>query len=328
MRLDISRRLEVRFRPPELRLTARRLGVATVSIVLLLAACDAAATPAASGGERTPQPDAFRVVATTTVLADLVAAVGGTNVSVSSLVPKGGEVHTFDPTPSDISTVAEAQLIVMNGLGLDDWLAETIEDAGATAPVLRLAEDLPGVDYLSGDEHEGESVNPHLWLNVEYARAYVERIGEALASTDPGQAVSYFAGSAAYDAVLEELDAWVKEETGTIPEANRNVVSFHEAFPYFAAAYGLTIVDTVVAAPGQDPSAGDVAQLVAEIEANDVKAIFSEIQFNDDLVRTIADETGAVVVSDLYNDSLGDPPVHTYEGMIRWDTERIVEALR
>jgi ABC-type Zn uptake system ZnuABC Zn-binding protein ZnuA len=314
MRLDISR--------------LWRVSIGATLIALLTAACSTAASAGPSDGSRTPQADALRVVATTTVLADLVAAVGGTNVSVSSLVPKGGEVHSFDPTPSDMTKVAEAELVFMNGLGLDDWLGDAIADVGATAPVIRVAENLPGVEYLTDDEHHGDGPNPHLWLDVAYARAYVERIGDALATADPAQALLYFAGSAAYDAVLEDLDTWVRNETATIPEANRNVVSFHEAFPYFAAAYGLTIVDTVVDAPGQDPSAGEVADLIAAIEAHDVKAIFSEVQFSDDLVQTIAEETGAVVVADLYNDSLGDAPVDTYEGLIRWDTERITAALR
>ena len=112
-----------------------------------------------------------------------------------------------------------------------------------------------------------------------------------------------------------------------IPEDDRLIVSFHEAFPYFAAAYGLTIVGTIVDAPGQDPSAGEIAALVDAIEASGAKAVFGEVQFSPDLVQTVADEAGVVVVTDLYNDSLGDPPVDTYEGMIRWDVDRVVEAL-
>jgi ABC-type Zn uptake system ZnuABC Zn-binding protein ZnuA len=247
-------------------------------------------------------------------------------VAVTSIVPKGGEVHTFDPTPSDVARLADAELIVMNGLGLDDWLLDLIEGAGSDAPVVRLAEDLPGVEYIAGD-HPDEPVNPHLWLDVANAQEYVTRIGDALAAADASRPMAYLAGAVAYGDVLATLDAEVRAAVDAIPATDRKVVSFHEAFPYYAAAYGLTVVDTIVDAPGQDPSAGEIADLVAAIEASGVRAILSEAQFSDALVRTIADETGAAVVDDLYTDSLGDPPVDTYEGLIRWDTDRIVEAL-
>jgi ABC-type Zn uptake system ZnuABC Zn-binding protein ZnuA len=214
----------------------------------------------------------------------------------------------------------------MNGLGLDDWLGRLAADAGATAEIVRLGEDLPGVTYL---ETKGRAMpNPHVWLNVAYARLYVERIGDALARVDPAGASTYSAGVTAYGRRLEELDGWVKGRIAEIPEANREFVSFHDALPYFADAYGLTIVGTVVDAPGQDPSAGQVADLVNAIKAAGVHAVFSESKFSPELVRTIAEEAGATVVPDLYTDSLGDPPVDTFEGLIRWDTDRFVSALR
>lgn len=321
--------------------TQRRSFIALVSAVALLAsACtQGSATPAPSGPA--PEPDALRVVATTTVFADLVRQVGGTKVAVDSLVPKGGEVHTFDPAPSDIAKVAEADLIVMNGLGLDEWLGDLAADAGASAtPVVELAEDLDGVAYLDGDESEGdtpepsgddghghEGVNPHLWLNVAYAKQYVTRLTDALRTTDPADAATYDTNARAYQERLTALDAWARESIGAIPAQDRRIVSFHEAFPYLADAYGLEIVGVAVQAPGQEPSAGEIAALIDAIRAANVKAIFSEAQFPRDLVEQIADETGVRVESDLYNDSLGDPPVDTYEGLIRWDVERIVDAL-
>jgi zinc/manganese transport system substrate-binding protein/manganese/iron transport system substrate-binding protein len=285
-----------------------------------------------------PEPDALRVVATTTVLADLVKNVGGTKVVVDSVVPKGGEPHTFDPTPADITKVADAELIVMNGVGLDEWLGDLISDAGAAdTPIVELGEDLDGVTYLEGEEHEGEGhegeghageeFNPHLWLNVAYAQKYVEKLTEALKSADPADATTYDANAMAYQARLTELDTWVRQQIDTIPAADRKIVSFHEAFPYFAAAYGLEIVGVAVEAPGQEPSAGEIADLIDAIRESGVKAIFSEAQFPTDLVDQIAAETGATVEADLYNDSLGDPPADTYEGMIRYDVEKIVAAL-
>jgi manganese/iron transport system substrate-binding protein len=176
-------------------------------------------------------------------------------------------------------------------------------------------------------EHEGEEFNPHLWLNIAYASLYVDRIEEALSAAAPGDAAAFAAGADAYRTRLAELHEWAQAEMATIPEDSRRVVSFHEAFPYFAAAYGLEIVGTVVDAPGQDASAGEIADLIEVIRTEGVKAIFAEAQFSDDLVRTIADETGAVIVSNLYNDSLGDAPADTYEGMMRWNVEQVVQAL-
>ncbi len=297
-----------------------------VALALVVAACGAAA----------PSGDApagtLRVVATTTILADLVAQVGGPRVHVDSLVPRGGEVHTFDPTPSDVRRVAEADLVVLNGLGLDGWLAGLVADAGTTAPVVELGEDLPGVTYLAGgldgsDSHAGEAVNPHLWLNVAYASKYAERIGEALASADAPGAAAYRDGAAAYAATLADLDAELRTRMATIPASDRTVLSFHDAFPYFAAAYGLTIDGTIVDAPGQDPSAAQIAGLIRVVREKGIRAIFAEAQFSEDLARTIADETGATIVPGLYTDSTGDAPQDTYAGLMRWNVDRVLEVL-
>lgn len=327
---------------PTLRLDITRCLAFIAVASVILAACSGGAASSgspAAGAPVTPEADALKVVATTTVFADLVANVGGTNVAVTSLVPKGGEVHTFDPTPSDVSRVGGAGLVVMNGLGLDEWIAQIVTDSGAAAPVIELAEDLEGVTYLEGGEvHAGEEpsgdpghhegINPHLWLDVENGQRYVDRIIEALVAADPDDAATYEANGAAYRARLDELDTWVRQQVATIPEANRKLVSFHEAFPYFATAYGLEIVGTIVEAPGQDPSAGEIATLVEAIKASGAKAVFTEAQFSPELAQTVAAEAGVAVVRDLYNDSLGDPPVDSYEAMIRWDTDKTVEALR
>ncbi|HEY6570186.1 MAG TPA: metal ABC transporter substrate-binding protein [Candidatus Limnocylindrales bacterium] len=290
----------------------------------LISACG---SPASSGATRFPTGTVVPVVATTTVFADLVQQVGGSRVDVRSLVPKGGEVHTFDPTPSDVQKITEAKVIVRNGLGLDDWLTALAEDAGTSAPIVTLGEGLDGVTYLEGEGGAG-SVNPHLWLDVAYASKYVDRIQAALTDVDPAGASEYAARASAYKAVLTALDADVRQRLDALPASNRVVVSFHDAFPYFAAAYGLTVVGTIIDAPGQDPSAGQIADLVRAIRASGAKAIFAEAQFSDALVKAVASETGATVVSDLYDDTLGDAPVDTYVGMMTWNADRVVDALR
>jgi manganese/iron transport system substrate-binding protein len=299
---------------------ARRLAaVAAVAVSILVAGCAAPAAPSLA-------PGTVRVVATTTILADLVRQVGGTRVSVTSLVPKGGDVHTFDPRPSSLRAVTQADLVIRNGLGLDDWLAALVRNTGTAATVVAAAENLPGVTYLAGTGAEG-AVNPHVWLNPLYAAAMADRIAAALATADPADAASFIAGATAYRAVLVTLDADARARLAAIPAGRRTVIAFHDAFPYFAAAYGLVIDGTVVASPGQDPSAGTMAHLVDVVRADGVRAIFTEAQFNDELARTIAAETGLKVVSNLYTDTVGDAPLDTYAAVMRWNVDRVTGAL-
>ncbi len=294
--------------------------VAALLVVVVAGGCAAAPGSSGDGADR------IGVVTTTTVFADLVANVGGDLVTVTSLVPKNGDVHTYSPRPSDVQAVANAQLLVMNGLGLDNWLEKTISSASReSTPLVKLGPGLSGVALLPGDEPGTE--NPHLWMDVRYAEGYVDEIVAALSRVDPGHAGTYRSQGDAYKAQLTTLDAWVRQQIATIPPANRKLVTFHDAFPYYAREYGITIVGVAVEAPGQDPSAAYTAQLIDAIRAAGVKAIFSEAQFPAKLMDQIASETGARVVSNLYDGSLGDPPVTSYEAMIRWDTQQLVDAL-
>jgi ABC-type Zn uptake system ZnuABC Zn-binding protein ZnuA len=302
---------------------ARRLGAVGL-LAAVVTACGGCAAGAASYTGPSPLPSALQVVTTTTLLADMVRQVGGRNVSVTSLVPKGGDVHTFDPRPSEAWSLSGARLVIANGLGLDNWLTQLAADVGTDGPVVHLGENLPGVAYIV----EGGQTNPHLWLDVANAELYVDRIQAALAAADPAHAADYRAGRDAYRARLADLDSWARGQLAALPAANRRIVSYHDALPYFCRAYGLTVVGNVVAAPGQDPSAKEIQALIDAMRSNGVRAIFSEAQFSPELARTIAAEAGATVVSDLYTDTLGDSPVDTYEGVVRWDVGHIVEALR
>jgi len=298
--------------------------IRSVALAAIVAATIAAAS--AGCGSSAATDGKLSVVATTTVFADMVANVGGDYVSVASLVPKNTDVHTFEPRPSDMRALASAKLVVMNGLGVDDWVKKTITNAAPEGtPVLTLAAGLPGVDLLAG-ESEGTQ-NPHLWMDVKYAELYVDRIAAGLKQADPGHATDYDANGAAYKQRLETLDVWVRAQIGTVPQADRKIVTFHDAFPYYAREYGLTVVGVAVEAPGQDPSAAQMTALVDAIRSSGAKAVFSEAQFPTKLIDQLASEAGVKVVSTLYDGSLGDSPVDTYEGMIRWDTEQIVRAL-
>jgi len=310
--------------------------VVSVVLALVVGACGggAAATGAPGGSViPSPAPDAVNVVATTTVFADLVREAGGAAVRVISLVPAGGDPHTYAPTPSDVRSIAGADLVVMNGLGVDDWLKPLVAEAKRPLSALvELGPDEPGVTYLAGIGGAAAggagAVNPHLWLNVAYAELYVQRIVAALQAAAPAKQAALRVSGDAYLARLAALDEAIRAQIATLPAANRKLVSYHDAFPYFAAAYGLTIVGTVVPAPGQDPSAGQVVALIQTIRASGVKAIFSEAQFNPKVEQQLAAEAGVAVVSNLYNDALGAPPLDTYEAIMRWNADRVVEALR
>jgi ABC-type Zn uptake system ZnuABC Zn-binding protein ZnuA len=310
--------------------------VVSVVLALVVGACGGGAgATGAPGGSVIPSPasDAVNVVATTTVFADLVREAGGAAVRVTSLVPAGGDPHTYAPTPSDVRSIAGADLVVMNGLGVDDWLKPLLAEAKRPLSALvELGPDEPGVTYLAGIGGAAAggtgAVNPHLWLNVAYAELYVQRIVAALQAAAPAKQAALRVSGDAYLARLAALDVAIRAQIATLPAANRKLVSYHDAFPYFAAAYGLTIVGTVVPGPGQDPSAGQVVALIDAIRASGVKAIFSEAQFNPKVEQQLAAEAGVTVVSNLYNDALGAPPLDTYEAIMRWNSDRVVEALR
>jgi ABC-type Zn uptake system ZnuABC Zn-binding protein ZnuA len=258
------------------------------------------------------------------VFADFVKSVGGDRVDVVSLVPKGGDVHTFDPRPSDITRVADAQLVVANGLGLDEWLTKLAADSGTTAPIINLADSVPKDRYIVEDGIP----NPHLWLDPDDAAIYATTIGDALSRLVPADSTVFRANVTAYQAKLRDLKAWGRSLVGGLPPDRRTLIAFHDALPYFARAYGLEIAGVILRAPGQDPSASDITALVKAIRDNHIHVVVSEVQFSNKLAQTIADETGATIVSDLYDDSLGDAPVDTYDGLVRYDLDRVVTGLR
>jgi manganese/iron transport system substrate-binding protein len=298
----------------------------TIAVAALLGMLVAACSNGVAASPTAPQPGGAVVVATTTVFADLVRNVGGSYVTVTSLVPNGGDVHTYEPKPNDVRTIAGADLLVMNGLGLDDWLLAVIGSASAGGtPLLKLGVDLAGVELLPGDTPGTQ--NPHLWMDVRYARLYVERIDQALQQVDPAHAAAYASQTADYENQLDALDTQIRDEIATVPEANRRIVTYHDAFPYYAREYGLTVIGVAVEAPGQEPSAQYTAQLILAIRDNQVKAIFSENQFPTQLVDTLGQETGTQVVSDLYDGSLSDQ-VPSYVALMRWDTDKIAAALQ
>jgi ABC-type Zn uptake system ZnuABC Zn-binding protein ZnuA len=257
------------------------------------------------------------------VLADLARHVAGDRASVTSLAPEGIEVHDYQPKPEDARTVAEADVLVLNGAGLDRWAEKLSESAGRPG-----ARRVTLADAMALIQEPGAGPNPHLWLDAQGARAYTEKLRDAFASADPDGADTYRANQAAYAQELAELDASIKQQVGALPPERRKLVTSHDAFPYFARAYGFEIIGFIAPDADHEPSAGELAALVQKVKAANVPAVFGEAGFSPKLAQALAREAGVRVVTDLYTDSLGSPPADSYVGMMRHDTMRIVEALK
>ncbi len=287
--------------------------------LLLLVACESRSAPTQSAG-----PQKIVVVTTMTVLGDLIQQVGGDKVEVKSLVPPGGEVHTYQPTPEDIKSVAQARIVFYNGVHLEEWLDGTIRSAGKPdLPIVVLSDGLPII------QEAGEEPNPHLWLNAANAKAYVEKIRDGLSKVDSGNAGYYGDRAKNYLVQLDELDKWVQGEVETIPKARRKLVTFHDAFPYFARRYGFALVGVVVASPGKEPSARDLTLLVRRIKRERVPAVFAEAQFNPQAMEALAKDAGVRVITALYDDSLSTgSEVNSYIALMKHNVTQIVNALK
>lgn len=286
----------------------------------------ALAAGCSSGGSSTAPPDqgGLNVVTTTTVFADIVRNVAGDRATVSSVIPPGVGPEDFEPRPDDARKLANARLIVSNGLGLDDFLDDLLTSAGSTdVPRLVLGDGVPTM-VVDGLE------NPHVWLDPSLVRRYyVPAILAALKGVDPAGAATYDSNAASYEAALDDLDAELQARSAEVPEANRKLVTFHDAFPYFAEHFGFELVGVILENVGQEPTATELAELVERIRAAGATAVFSEAQFSPELTETLAEEAGVTrVVSTLYSDALGPAPADTYVGMMRWNMDQIVEALR
>ena len=299
--------------------------------IALLAACLAALALAAAGcsgadGAGGGEGGRLRVVATTTQVADLAANVGGDRVQVTSLLKPGVDAHDYEPSPADLDAIARADVVLENGVGLEEWLGDTIESSGFDGPVVETSQ---GVRLRQVD---GEP-DPHIWQNPRNARQMAVNIERGLATADPAAAAAFAASLAAYTRQLDALDAEVERQIDSL--ASRKIVTNHDAFGYYLDRYGLELVGSVI--PSFDSSAElsgrDIRDLVARIKASGARAVFSETSLPPRTAETIGREAGVKVVTGedaLYGDSLGPPGSDgdTYLKMIRHNTRTIVSNLR
>ena len=264
----------------------------------------------------------LNVVASFSILADLVKNVGGDKVNVTSLVGPNGDIHVYAPAPSDAKTVGDVKLLVINGLGLEGWLPRLVQSSGSKAAIVTASN---GIVTLE----RGSEADPHAWQSVANAKIYVANIRDALATADPADAAIFRANAERYLAELDALDAEVRATVAKIPPERRKVISTHNAFGYFAAAYGIQFIAPSGVSTENEPSARDIAAIIRQIKAEKIPAVFLENVSDDRLIRRIAAETGAKVGGTLYSDSLtGEKgPAPTYIDLVRHNIKALTSAL-
>ncbi|WP_128923401.1 metal ABC transporter solute-binding protein, Zn/Mn family [Bradyrhizobium guangxiense] len=264
----------------------------------------------------------LNVVASFSILADFVRNVGGDRINLTTLVGADSDVHVYTPPPADAKRVAEAKLVIVNGLGLEGWLPRLVQSSGSRATVVTASAGIAPLKLGSG-------ADPHAWQSVPNARIYVTDIANALAAADPDDADFFRTRAKAYLEKLETLDREVREAVARIPPDRRKVISTHDAFGYFSAEYGIQFIAPLGVSTETEPSARDIAAIISQIKAQKIPAVFLENISDDRLIRRIAAETGSKVGGTLISDGLtGEKgPAPTYIDMVRHNIKALTSAL-
>jgi zinc/manganese transport system substrate-binding protein len=266
--------------------------------------------------------DRLKVVASFSILGDFVKNVGGDRVEVTTLVGPDGDVHVYTPAPADAKKIADARLVVINGLGLEGWLPRLVQSSGSKAAIVTATD---GIVPLKS----GSAADPHAWQSVANAKVYVANIRDALVAADPADAAAFRANADGYLAKLDGLDSDVRVAMAQIPAARRRVISTHGAFGYFAAAYGVDFIAPLGVSTDSEASARDIADIITQIRVAKIPAVFVENISDPRLIQRISAETGAGIGGTLYSDGLtgekGDAP--TYIDMVRHNIKALNHAL-
>jgi len=264
----------------------------------------------------------LKVVASFSILGDFVKNVGGARVDVATLVGPDGDVHVYAPPPADARKIADAKLLVINGLGLEGWLPRLLQASGGKAPIVTATRGIAPLKL-------GSDADPHAWQSVANAKNYVVNIRDGLIAADPADAEVFRKNAAAYLERLDALDGEVRAAIKQIPQSRRKVISTHDAFGYFASAYGIQFIAPLGVSTESEASARDIAGIIAQIKAEKIPAVFLEKMIDPRLMQRISAETGAKVGGTLYSDSLtdekGDAP--TYIDMVRHNIKALTSAL-
>jgi zinc/manganese transport system substrate-binding protein len=276
----------------------------------------------------------LKVVTSFSILADFTKNVGGDRLEVSALVGPGGDAHVYTPTPADARNVAAAKLVIVNGLGFEGWLQRLVKSAGNKATVVTATKGVtPRKEKADAHGHKHshahDETDPHAWQSIANAKIYVANIRDALAAVDAAGAETYRKNAETYLAKLDALDREVRDAVTKLPAERRKVISTHDAFGYFAEAYGITFIAPQGVSTEAEPTARDVARIIGQIKAQKIPAVFLENLSDPRLMRRIAEESGARLGGTLFSDSLTDEkgPAPTYIDMIRYNIKALTGAL-
>lgn len=299
---------------------------------ILIAAAVATLASSAYAQEKLP------VVATFSILGDIVSNVGGDRVAVKTLVGPNGDAHVYSPSPADAKTLADAKVIVTNGLGFEGWLARLVKSSNSKAPNIVASNGIKprklagkhshGHGHSHGHSHaDGD---PHAWQSVANVKVYVANIRDGLIAADPAGKATYEANAAAYLAKLDALDREVRETIARIPPERRKIITTHDAFGYFKDAYGVDFIAPQGVSTDSEASARDVARIITQVKKQKIPAIFMENISDTRLLTRIASETGAKLGGTLYSDALTDEkgPAPTYIDLIRHNIRTLSAALQ
>jgi zinc/manganese transport system substrate-binding protein len=269
-----------------------------------------------------------RVVASFSILADMVRQIGGPTVAVTALVGPDEDVHVYDPRPKDLRTLAEAALLVRNGLGLEGWMVRLTGSSGYKGPIVTAAQTVvPRTMTETGGEI---ATDPHAWQDPRNGVLYAQAIAEGLAAADAANAPLYRDNAAAYAARIAATGDWIEATLKPIPAADRRIITTHDAFGYYGARYGIEFLAAEGISTEFEPSARAIAALIAQIRREKVHAVFIEAMTSDRMARMLARETGAALGGTVYSDALSpsDGPAATYLEMLRHNTILFAAAMR
>jgi zinc/manganese transport system substrate-binding protein len=300
---------------------------------LLIAAAVAAMGQGAFASTAEAQ-DKLPVVATFSILGDIVSNVGGDRVTVKSLVGPNGDAHVYSPSPADAKTLSDAKVVVTNGLGFEGWLARLIKSSNTKAPNVVATKGIKPRKLAGKHSHDhGHSHadgDPHAWQSVANVKNYVSNIRDGLIAADPAGKAAYEANAAAYLTRLDALDREVREAVAAIPPERRKIITTHDAFGYFKDAYGVEFIAPQGVSTDSEASARDVARIITQIKKQKIPAVFMENISDTRLLTRIAGETGAKLGGTLYSDALTDEkgPAPTYIDLIRHNIRTLSAALQ
>lgn len=271
----------------------------------------------------------LEVVASFSIVGDMVARVGGEDVTVTVLIGPNGDAHTFEPTPAHARALAAADIVFANGLGFEPWLDRLATSANAKAKLVHVTKGLSARAFDDGDHGHNHAQDPHAWQDARNALIYVANIAQALAAKDPANAARYDARADAYAKDLRALDVDIRARFAAIPSRERRVITSHDAFGYFAAAYGIAFLAPLGTSTETQASAKGVARLITQIRRENIKAVFVENISDPRLIEQIARETGVKIGGKLYSDALSpkDGPAPDYLAMMRHNTALLTAAM-